>query len=235
MNLAKDFEAVFPHIKVDYQFIPKWEEKLLTSVAGGDPPDTTYTNWVAQGNLAFLGVFQPLDSFAKLAGVTRDQYIASMWDSSTYQGRLYALPGGADFVAIFRNQDMYEEVGLDEGAATQDELIEHSLKLQSSEGAKITRIGWHPSWRREIMGFLNGGEYWDEGTQSVTPVSSGFWNDSRITRMSSTSIRFRRSGRTSPATRSLAARSLWVRPPTLRPDFGRRTRWTSTPPTSTIR
>jgi multiple sugar transport system substrate-binding protein len=172
-NLARDFEAAFPHIKVDYQFIPKWEEKLLTSVAGGDPPDTTYTNWVAQGNLAFLGVFQPLDSLAKLAGVTRDQYIKSMWDSSTYQGRLYALPGGADFVAIFRNQDMYEEVGLDEGAATQDELIEHSLKLLTRDGAKITRIGWQPQWRREIMSFMSGGEFWDEGTQSVTPDHPG--------------------------------------------------------------
>ncbi len=169
MNLARDFEAAFPHIKVDYQFFPEWEERLLRSVAGGDPPDTTYTNWIAQGRLAFLGVFQPLDSFARLAGITRDKYIPSMYDSSTYQGRLYALPGGADFIAVFRNQDMYEEVGLEEGPATQDDLIEHSLKLLSSDGPKITRIGWHPLWRREIMSFLNGGEFWDVGTQSVTP------------------------------------------------------------------
>ena len=119
------------------------------------PPTRHYTNWIAQGRLAFLGVFQPLDSFARLAGITRDQYIKSMWDSSTYQGRLYALPGGADFIAVFRNQDMYEEVGLEEGPATQDELVEHSLKLLSQDGPKITRIGWHPLWRREIMSFLN--------------------------------------------------------------------------------
>ncbi|MCY3801946.1 MAG: extracellular solute-binding protein [Chloroflexi bacterium] len=173
MNLARDFEAAFPHVKVDYRFIPRWEEKLLASVAGGDPPDTTYTSWVAHGNLAFLGVFQPLDSFARLAGITRDRYIGSMWDSSTYQGRLYALPGGADFIAVFRNQDLYEEVGLEEGPATQDELIEHSLKLLSQDGLKITRIGWDPQWRREFMGFLNGGEFWDEETQSVTPDHPG--------------------------------------------------------------
>ena len=90
-----------------------------------------------------------------------------------YQGRLYALPGGADFIAVFRNQDMYEEVGLEEGPATQDELVEHSLKLLSQDGPKITRIGWHPLWRREIMSFLNGSEFWNVGTQSVTPDHPG--------------------------------------------------------------
>ena len=53
MNLARDFEAAVPHVKIDYRFVPRWEEKLLASVAGGDPPDTTYTNWVPRATSPF--------------------------------------------------------------------------------------------------------------------------------------------------------------------------------------
>ena len=113
-------------------------------------------------------MFQPLDSFARLAGITRDQYISSMYDASTYQGRLYALPGGADFVAIFRNQDMYEQVGLEEGPATQDELIEHSLSC-SRKTARRSRASAGILSGAGDHELLNGGEFWDEETQSVTP------------------------------------------------------------------
>ena len=159
-------------IKLDWQFVSEIEQKLIASIAAGSPPDTHYTNWVFQGPFMFNELIRPLDEYMKAAGHTREEFTKAMWDDSSLNGQLYAVPGGADWVVYFWNKDMYLAFGEDPEVPlnTFEDTEEISLKLHRNEGGKISHLGWN--WRsfgRERLAFLFGGEFYNYETGKVTP------------------------------------------------------------------
>ena len=51
------------------------------------------------------------DEYVKAAGVTSAKsFTKAMWDDSSLNGVLYAVPGGADWIVYFWNKDMYRPV-----------------------------------------------------------------------------------------------------------------------------
>jgi multiple sugar transport system substrate-binding protein len=164
MELGNSYTEQNPNVTVEWEFAPEYVQKLLTLVAGGTPPDFTYVNMEDSTNLAFQGAFLPLDAYAVLTGMKREDFVIPMWDGSVYDGKLYSFPGGADFYGVFWNKSLYEDVGLDpeKPPATTDELVEHSLKvLKKDENGLIERMGWTPNtWADPLWmwAYLFGGE-----------------------------------------------------------------------------
>jgi multiple sugar transport system substrate-binding protein len=166
-----------PAVTVKWTFSPDWQQNLLTALAAGTPPDCGYTNFQAQATLAHDGAWASLDEYFAQAGLGEGTFIQSMWKQSLYNGKVYCVPGGADFIAVYYNKDLYKEVGLDpeKPPTTTQELIDHSMKiLQKGSGGAIERLGYAPvSYEFRAWAFIFGGGWFDEATQKVTADNPG--------------------------------------------------------------
>lgn len=171
-NIGNSYMEANPGFEVEWTFEGQWNTKLLTLVAGGTPPDATYTNWRAQANLADKDTFMPLDTYLETTGLQRDDFVVSMYDASVWEGSLYAVPGGADYIVLFWNKDLYSDVGLDpeQPPLSADDLMAHSEAiLQKDDDGNITRLGYTPNADQFIQWvYLNEGRFYDEDNQRVT-------------------------------------------------------------------
>lgn len=171
-NIGESYMENNPNVQIDWTFEEQWETKLLTQVAGGTAPDATYTNWRSQANLAAKNTFTPLDSYLEPTGLGREDFVVSMYDACLWDGTLYAVPGGADYLVLFWNKDVYRDVGLDpeQPPTTADELIAHSETiLQKDDSGNITRVGYIPSADQYIQWvYLNEGRFYDPENNQIT-------------------------------------------------------------------
>ncbi len=171
-EFGKSFMGQHPNITLEWAFSNEWREKLLARVAAGDPPDVCYTNSTAQAGLASQGAFLALDDYIAQANLKRADFLPGMWDQSLWDGKLYAIPGGADFIALFYSKTAYKAAGLDPEAPpnTASELIEHSLKLLRRDAVgNLDRVGYGPnSWDLGQWGWIFGGEWYDATNNKIT-------------------------------------------------------------------
>lgn len=161
-----------PTITVEWEFPPEWESKLLTDVAGGTPPDATYTNLERQATLAAKNTFVALDDFVQAGGYKTDDFVSALYQASLFDGKLYSLPGGADYINMFWSKDVYTDAGLDpdQEPKTAAELIEHSQKiLKFDANGDIEVAGYIPNASNYIRwAFIYGGEFYDEANNKIT-------------------------------------------------------------------
>lgn len=134
-EMIKKFKKEYPEVKVKNQIIP-WRgahEKLVTSVAGGLPPDLAQlgTTWVAE-----FASRAPLETLEKWLGdsrIKRSDYFSASWKTGEFKGRIYSLPGYVDVRVLFYRTDLLESLGLPHPPRTWDELEEVSRKLALPE------------------------------------------------------------------------------------------------------
>lgn len=170
--IGDEYTKLNPNVTVEWNFDPDWQTKLTTLIAAGTPPDC---NHIRPGALAVMGrkgVLLDLTDLVTSSGHTRDDFVTSIYDSSTYDGKLYALPGGADYVCLFYSKDAMSEAGLDpeKPPATAAELIEQSLQLlKKNESGDIERIGYAPGAGHQLnWTFIHGGHFYDEAAGKIT-------------------------------------------------------------------
>lgn len=161
-----------PNVQFEWDFPPDWESKLLTGVAGGTPPDATYTNLDRQATLAAKDTFMALDDFVQAGGYKEEDFVSALYQASLYNGKLYALPGGADYITMFWSKDVYSAANLDpeNPPQTADELIEHSKSiLQKDANGDIQVAGYLPTPGEYVRwAFLYGGEFYDAANNKIT-------------------------------------------------------------------
>jgi multiple sugar transport system substrate-binding protein len=161
-------------LSVEWDFPPTAaDEKLMTMSAAGDAPDASYTSWATQGTLASRGVLSGLDDYLKRSGLGPKDFNPAMYDASLYQGKLYALPGGADWLANIWNKTAYAEVGLDpeRPPRTFAELEQHSDRLTKPGPDGYSRIGFWPGNAGPsfvYLAYLFGGELYDQAANKIT-------------------------------------------------------------------
>ena len=121
-----DFEAANPGTTVNIQFVP-WSQahdKFTTAIAGGKVPDvaemgTTWTpEFAAQG--AFIDVEQPPEG----------EYVSSLVDAATYDGKVWGKPWYAGSRALIYRTDMLEQAGV-EPPTTWDEMKAAAQAIKS--------------------------------------------------------------------------------------------------------
>ncbi len=165
-SLLDRFERRNPGIHVRFQQL-SWDyglDKIITSIAAGNPPDVIElgTDWVPQ--FSSSGVLRDLtEDLAPL----RDRYL--LWDTVTYKDRVYGMPWLAGTRILFYNRELFAKAGLnpDRPPATWKELLE-AVKAVDALDPSIYGIGLHVGeayapWQ-EFLPFAwgNGGEVLDK-------------------------------------------------------------------------
>ena len=129
------FEASHPGVHVQIQDITfaAMHDKLVTSVAAGDPPDVSWglIEWL--GELNRMGALQDLTpDVAKWSG--RDDIYPNVLAELTIDGKLVALPNYLGIRALLYHADMLKRAGIASPPATWDDLIAMSAKIKQSTG-----------------------------------------------------------------------------------------------------
>jgi len=77
-EMIKEFESQHPNIKVNATFVAitgsyaQMSEKVLTAIAGGNPPDVMVFNRPYISEWAMNGALIPLDEYVKKANITKN-------------------------------------------------------------------------------------------------------------------------------------------------------------------
>lgn len=112
--ILESFNKEYPNVEIDIQLLP-WNgryEKMLTAIAGGDPPNVVYLNdfqvplFAATDNLVNMNeVFtqEELETYFKLGALK----------AVSYEGEVYGAPILLNSMTYLYNVDLFEEAGLD--------------------------------------------------------------------------------------------------------------------------
>ena len=145
------FEERNPHIKVRHTLISQtgMDEKYLTAIAGGDPPDVI----MLHGQRHFVAfsdndVLTPLDELMRIDNIPKDTWFDYEVDVYTWDGKMFAAPfsTSTNLNLFFWNKAQAQEVGLDPDMQPQtwSELEEAAEKLTVLDGDKVERVGVDP-------------------------------------------------------------------------------------------
>ncbi|WP_052487766.1 ABC transporter substrate-binding protein [Gordoniibacillus kamchatkensis] len=178
-SITKSVEAFnksHPNIKVKPVYVAtdggdSVTSKLLTAVAGGNPPDVMLAS--RYGVAEYMDAVTILNDRAKQANIGESMFYKWAWDESVYDGKLLGLPYDGTARALFYNKDHFKEAGLDpeKPPTTIAELEDAAKKLTKKEGGKFTRFGlipWYGEGWLYSWGWAFGGSFLDAKTGKVT-------------------------------------------------------------------
>ena len=130
-QMAKDFTAANPDIKVNIEVVP-WDtllQRLTTDVAGGSTPDIAIigTRWLL--DFASQGVAEPLDGY--MTPDFKGTFIDTFMGPGLIDGKLMGLPVAASARAMMINKDIYDKAGVTP-PKTWDELYADAVKIKAA-------------------------------------------------------------------------------------------------------
>lgn len=184
VNLAKRFEEAQDDIGVRVVYAPAGvgggsvQQKLFVAIAGENPPDIAQLVPSQTPQWADLGIMTDLTDRFKAAGLTQDDFFPPIWESISYEDKIFQLHWDADpNFPFFWNKKVFEEAGLDPEKPPQtiEEVDEYSAKILKKNGPNIARIGMVPwdsygaSNSMFTWGWAFGGSFFDKDTGQITP------------------------------------------------------------------
>jgi multiple sugar transport system substrate-binding protein len=115
-RLAAEFDRTHPHITVTPQFYGNSDyalQKVLSAIAGGDPPDISYLYGSNAANIASTSKLVPLTNWLR-------QDKAFGWDHfypferkvATVNGKVVGVPALVDNLALVYNKTLFKRAGL---------------------------------------------------------------------------------------------------------------------------
>jgi multiple sugar transport system permease protein len=156
-------------------------QKLMTSIAGGVPPDLVNQDRFTIGDWASRDAFRPLDDFlAQETGpdaIRAEEYYPACWSEAVYRGNVYAIPNGTDDRGLYWNKKLFREAGLDpeHPPQTWEELRDYAVRLTKYRAdGSFERIGFIPivpsfsnSWLY-LYSWQNDGEFMSRDGRTCT-------------------------------------------------------------------
>lgn len=145
-----DFETEHPNIKIDSLVLPqdRLDQKYLTAIAGGMPPDVM----MVYGGTFFPLIVErsgliPLDEYLKRDKIEGERiFLKPDWEAYLYEGKCYGLPltTGASRHFLFYDKDQFREVGLnpEKPPTTWQELQDYAARLSVKKNGKLERMGF---------------------------------------------------------------------------------------------
>jgi multiple sugar transport system substrate-binding protein len=180
-KMRDDFQKRLPNVTVDFDLTTTASgmasprvTKLVSSVAGGAPPDVSMIWRGELPALALQSILQPVDAFVSRDKFNPGIYYDAEWQTSRYQNKAYVLPNvsAGGWYLNFYNRDHLKEAGYgaDQPPATWSQATEYLRKLTKVEGGQITRLGGDRSGG--VGGFIlwvinNKGKYLSEDGKKV--------------------------------------------------------------------
>lgn len=146
-------------------------EKVLTAIAGGNPPDVVSAVWLRElVSMAARGGLQPVTGYAEAAGIDGADYFPQFWDAWWHNGDLWGLMITSNSQVVAYQPALFEEVGADPAkppvSTTDLDLLAQSLEKVDANG-NIERVGILPAgltW----WGRVFGGSFYNAENQTIT-------------------------------------------------------------------
>ncbi|MEM7532253.1 MAG: extracellular solute-binding protein [Chloroflexota bacterium] len=148
-QVEEAFNAQSDDVKIVRTQVSEMHDKLLTSIAGGTPPDLGVC-CVSYAELFVRGTFTPLDDLIESSTiVNKDEFVPGLFESMTWQGTTYGVPAfenGPRYGFIYNNAAL-AEADLDPASppVTWDEMYEWHVALTKFDSAgNVEQIGFDP-------------------------------------------------------------------------------------------
>ena len=167
-------------IYVDYVTTTQIDLKTLVATAGGDPPDLAGLWPHNVSSFASKGALTPLHA-AAAAGIDESVIIPVYYRQCLYHDTLYAVPLTPWSLALYYNQDLFDQFAPQLSAAgydaarpprTLDELADYASIIQRRDAdGRIELLGFLPGvpetigWYYLTWGLWCGGRFYDEESQ----------------------------------------------------------------------
>jgi multiple sugar transport system substrate-binding protein len=148
---AAAFEKTHPGVKVNSVYVPydQLDSKLIASAAAKQGPDVVLFNGGDASTLSAAGTLAPLDSYWS-SFADKAQFPAAT--QHKYNGKLYAVQGAVDLVALWYNQDMMTKLGISAPPTTIAEMNDDMAKAKAAGYMGLTVTGL-PNDQSEWQGY----------------------------------------------------------------------------------
>lgn len=145
-DIVASFEEAHPNIDVQLDSFPfaEYHQKVSTAFAGGDAPDVFWMD-VRVASFAEQGALMPLDD--RITQETHDDFLASSWLETQYEGQTYGVPMHQLTEALYVNTQLAEEAGIElpqtiDDAWTWDEFVDVATQLTQRDGDQTSVWGF---------------------------------------------------------------------------------------------
>ena len=162
------------------------QQKLLTSIVAGDPPDVVFQDRFTIADWASRKAFRPLDDL-----IARDaadpltpkqaDFYPAVWNEASYEGKLYGVPKTADDRALYWNKEIFREnadklraAGLDPSRPprTWSEALAYNKVLTTfAPDGTLKRAGFMPNYGNVwlyMYAFQNNAEFMSADGRTCT-------------------------------------------------------------------
>lgn len=138
------YNASQDKVHITYQYVDSLEQKLLTSIAGGETCDVVLWDRFNTSTYAPKGALLAIDDMIEADGVDLNLFFAPTVDELEYDGKLYGLPTMVDTRVLFCNIDLLAEVGIDyKDITTWDKLEEAAIAAtKRDESGALVQSGY---------------------------------------------------------------------------------------------
>lgn len=134
------FMAANPNVKVKWEPIAKdYETVLKTNLAAGTEADVFYADIFWIDSLMKTGRLLPLDDHMARTGTKKEDFVPSLINAFTYQGKVYGIPKDFNTLGLVYNKDMFKAANVAEPTNdwTWDQLKDAAKKLTKADGSVV--------------------------------------------------------------------------------------------------
>lgn len=168
-GLVDQFNTENPTTFVNMTTVFGQYDKVLTAIAGGNPPDVVSAVWLRElVGIAARGALTPITEFAARDGIDGSGYFPQLWENWQWNDQLWGLMCTSNSNVLAFSPSALEAAGISAPPKTLAELDEASLKLEKVDAnGNIESVGILPATLR-WWGLVFGGSFYDEANQKVT-------------------------------------------------------------------
>ena len=147
---AEAFMKDHPDITVKVQVIPSegYNERVFTSIGGGNAPDIFNSGDVVIPSIVQRHVAQDLNTFVEKENYDLSAFYPEVIDGLTFQDQLVGLTDNWDTQVMYYNRDLFEQAGVPEPTAdwTWDDVASAAKQLTSGSGGSKTWGLLYETW-----------------------------------------------------------------------------------------
>lgn len=167
-KIIEKWQKQHPAVQVILEHTPYsgYESKILTRIAGGDPPDVMAAEVGLFTNFWGKGIFLDLTSFIEEdKDFNVADFFPQIWNRFKREGKIYGIPRDvAPFACIYYNKKILDEEGLAYPSDDWDwqQFYDYALKLTKiDEKGRVKRYGFY-TWAWQNFVYSNGGSIVDD-------------------------------------------------------------------------
>jgi ABC-type glycerol-3-phosphate transport system substrate-binding protein len=140
--LFQEFTKIYPNVSIVYtkKNVDNYEQDLLEALASGTGPDifSIHNDWLPP----YLNKIVPAPDKTFIYKDYKDQFIDTVVEDFTVDGKIYGTAMGVDSLALLYNKDILGSEGIATPAKTWQELADHVQKIRRLDSkGYFTRSG----------------------------------------------------------------------------------------------